>query len=258
MSAHNSTKDLYKEIASGRNYLADVSSSTTLNLQGRQSAVVNVTATCTITLPSVPAAGVEVFIRSSGTPTITIADAGGTIGTFVGTSGASMARCVSTDANSWSMSLQGDAVGEAATINIADAGAYTLATTVEAALASLFSIPNAKFSTSAAASPVAVLDTTLTGARHVYWQNTTDGAVTVTMPTAQGLYDASAIHYVGYSYLLTVINRGNGTVTLDAATGISYTGEATAVTLTTGTWLVTFTSASAATVVKVLNGTIPT
>jgi hypothetical protein len=107
MSAHNATKDLYKEIASGRNYLSDVSSSTTLNLQGRQSATVNVTATCTVTLPSVPAAGVEVFIRSSGTPTVTIADASGTIGTFVGTSGTTIAQCVSTDEDSWAVEVLG-------------------------------------------------------------------------------------------------------------------------------------------------------
>jgi hypothetical protein len=107
MAVHNITKDLYKEIASGRNTLSTVTASTTLNLQGRQSASVNVTSSCTVTLPSVPSAGVEVYIRSSNTSTVTIADAGGTIGTFTGTSGTTMARCVSTDSNSWAVETVG-------------------------------------------------------------------------------------------------------------------------------------------------------
>lgn len=258
MSAHNSTKDIYKELASGRNALASVSASTTLNLQGRDRATVDVTATCTVTLPSVPSAGVQVLIGSSNTSTVTIADAGGTLKSFTGTSGTTAARCTSLDSNSWTVEVLTISSGQAGQIGILDTGAYTAATNVETALASLLSYPNGKFSTSAAASPVAVTAAAFTGARHVYWQNTTDGAVTVTMPDGGELFDASTFHYVGYTWLLTVINRGSGTVTLDAADGITYVGEATAATLTTGTWLVEFTTAAAASVTKVLDGTIPT
>jgi hypothetical protein len=134
MSAHNSTKDLYKEIASGRNNLPTVTASTTLNLQGRDRAHVNVTATCTVTLPSVPNAGVIVTIGSSNTSVVTINDATGGLRSFTGTSGTTMARCTSLDPNSWGVEIITVAGEEAAAIAIADAGGYTTTTNVETAL----------------------------------------------------------------------------------------------------------------------------
>jgi hypothetical protein len=99
----------------------------------------------------------------------------------------------------------------------------------------------------------------LTGARHVYYEITTDGAFSLVTRTATQLYgDLVGAAFVGMSFVLTVVNRGNNTVTITAGGGITATGELTLATLTTRTYVITFTSATAATMVSVDKGTIET
>jgi hypothetical protein len=154
------------------------------------------------------------------------------------------------------------AIADATDIPVDDLTAYSAAANVNAALEANFVLgqfPNAAFSTSAVTTALTAAAGVLTGARHVYWQNTADGAVALTPRTATQMYtDLDDAAYVGMSYLLTIINRGDNTITLQAATGIAYTGELTVATTTTRTYAVTFTSATAATVVAVDKGTIET
>jgi hypothetical protein len=133
MSAANFQADLYQLRQSGDAAILNPGASGTFDLRGRDLATVTVTATGTYTLPNAPK-GTVLLIICDDTSTVTVADAGGTIGSFVGTTLGSAARCTSLGTNSWSFEVVGDALSEAASIGILDSGAYTAATNVESAL----------------------------------------------------------------------------------------------------------------------------
>jgi hypothetical protein len=133
MSAANFQADLYQLRQSGDAAILNPGASGTFDLRGRDLATVTVTATGTYTLPNAPK-GTVLLIICDDTSTVTVADAGGTIGSFVGTTLGSAARCTSLGTNSWSFEVVGDALSEAASIGITDAGSFTSSTTVEGAL----------------------------------------------------------------------------------------------------------------------------
>lgn len=105
MSSHRISADHGRALQNiGEAKLPEVSSSSTLSLGERGFAVVNVTATCTLTFPdSNP--GTEVLVTCDDTSTVTLADSGGTFGVFTGTTGTTAALCIATDSNSWGYRL---------------------------------------------------------------------------------------------------------------------------------------------------------
>jgi hypothetical protein len=259
MGAHNSAEDLYKVLAEKGNRLPDVTASTTLNLGGRTFVNVTVTATCTVTLPSI-ARGLVVLILCDDTSTVTIADASGTIGSFTGTSGTTGALCFSTDDNSWACLVAPTPdTGTAENITILDSGEYFPGGTVELGLAHLAAFPNAKNTVNSAADPVVAAAGDLTGARHVFWTNTTDGAIGLTTRTGTEMFADSTAHFEAFTYLLTFANTGDGTLTLTGGSNVTIAAAHDEVaTLTTRTFLVSFsgTDPTEVTLTCVSKGTI--
>lgn len=96
----------------------------------------------------------------------------------------------------------------------------------------------------------------ITGADHVFMETTTDGAATMTTRTATQMFADHPNAQVGGTYLLTLINSGNNTLTLSAGTGVTITGTATVATTVTRTFHVTFDSATAMTFQGVSVGSI--
>lgn len=119
-------------------------------------------------------------------------------------------------------------------------------------------LPQTKFTTSSTVTSLTYAAGDITGAKHVYWQNTADGAVAATTRTATQMFGDIPNAHIGLSFQLTIVNRGDNTVTFTAGTGVTITGEATIATLTTRTYHATFTSATAVTFTSVNKGTIET
>lgn len=100
--------------------------------------------------------------------------------------------------------------------------------------------PNAKYVTSAATTTATPAAADWSGARHVYWENTADGALGVTAPALATIISGlSGIIYDGYSWLLTIVNRGNNTATITASE-YDVGGELTIATLTTRTYVMRY------------------
>lgn len=121
-------------------------------------------------------------------------------------------------------------------------------------------VPNQKFTTSAAASGLTLTGAVLVGARTVYWQNTTDGAMAVQLPDASDVIAALAAAGLPriYNWIIVIANRGDNTVTLTAGADATITGEATLATLVTRTYLVSTDSAGLMAIRSVSKGTIET
>lgn len=119
-------------------------------------------------------------------------------------------------------------------------------------------IPNAKYTTSSTTTSITPGAGALTGARHVFWENIADGALEVTTRTGSQLYSDVSGAFAGMTYLLMIVNRGDSTVTLTGGEDVTVQGESTIATLTTRSYLVTFSSSSAATMRSVDKGTIET
>lgn len=96
----------------------------------------------------------------------------------------------------------------------------------------------------------------LTGANHVYWENTANGAVALTTRTAAEMFGDIPNCQIGFAYMLTVVANGDNTVTFTAGANVTITGTATVATNTTRTFVITFTSASACTAKVVNKGTV--
>jgi len=256
--------NLGEAIRSGYAKGPNASSGSVLDLQSK-SDVFFVLGAGTYTLPNA-SQGTQVLVIATGSVTLqsVAAVTTATLGTGVA------ALCLATSSTAWAAT-----VFEAGTANFGSSfntfvegistgelTEVTTNTTLGTMLLELYTVAdlgNAKFTTSSTTTTVTPAAGGLTGARHVFWQNTADGALTLTPRTATQLYgDLGTSAYVGMSYLLTIVNRGDNTVTLGAASGITYTGEQTIATLVTRTYVVTFTSATAATVVAVSKGTIET
>lgn len=122
-------------------------------------------------------------------------------------------------------------------------------------------IPNAKYTTSSAASGVVPTGAVWSGASEVFWENTTDGAMAVTTPEASDWVAALQLLRmpVNMRYILTIINRGNNTITITGGTDVTITGEATIATLVTRRYLVSIDETSLTVVMISLDkGTIET
>jgi hypothetical protein len=120
-------------------------------------------------------------------------------------------------------------------------------------------LPNGQYNTTAAASPVTPAAGILTGANHVFYEVTTDGAFGITTRTATELFGDIPNCHIGFTYLLTIVNRGNATITITAGANVTITAsENTIATLVTRTYLVNFTSATACTWSSLTKGTIET
>ncbi len=378
--SHRASNDWARANALQETVIQDPGASGTFNLEGNFWSRVTLTATGTYTLPSQDA-GTQLLVCVDDTSTITLADAGGTVAVFVGTSGTSAARCTATDDNSWAVEIVGVTSGGANEIGIADAGGYTANTTVETVLQELLAratvngegtntaittvgagaltaaaiiggvitrsgstaaytdttntgtqivtalgtgavvgtswllfikntvafaqtlaagtdvvlagqsivppnstgvffckysdintvditglgsypqatLPNGQYNTTAAASPVTPAAGILTGANNVFYEITTDGAFGITTRTATQLFGDIPNCHVGFTYLLTIVNRGNNTVTITDGGSVTITAsENTLATLVTRTYLVRFTSATACTWTSLSKGTIET
>ncbi|MSU80709.1 MAG: DUF2190 family protein [Gemmataceae bacterium] len=96
----------------------------------------------------------------------------------------------------------------------------------------------------------------ITGAEHVYLETITDGAASMTTRTATQMFADIPTDFVGMTFLLTLINSGNNTLTLVAGVGVTLTGTMTVATVTTRTFVCTFTSATALTIQGVDKGSI--
>jgi hypothetical protein len=85
MGAAQVQADLYQMRQSGNAAILNPGASGTFDLRGRDLATVTVTATGTYTLPSSPV-GTQLLVCCDDTSTVTLADASGTVASFVGTS----------------------------------------------------------------------------------------------------------------------------------------------------------------------------
>lgn len=119
-------------------------------------------------------------------------------------------------------------------------------------------LPNAKVTTSSTATTVTPAASALTGARHVYWINTADGALGLTTPTAAALYAAIPSVYQGYVYQLTIVNRGDNTITITGGSDVDVGALNTVATLATRTYIVTVNSTGDVEFACVNKGTIET
>lgn len=265
MGAHNDTANDYQLFNTGGQTIADPGSGGTFNLRGIDRGIASI-ASGTRKLPNNTPLGVSLMVYATGSVTITNAS-GTTIGTL---SSGHLGVFIARTSTSWNGTVLEVGAGSNSTMfaaTVADIAAAELTSltsqvtfgTLLTELYSRASLPNAQFTTSATTTSITPAAGALSGARHVIWQNTADGTLALTPRTASQLYgDLGNNAYVGMSYLLTITNRGDNTITLQSATGITYTGEQTIATLVTRTYVVTFTSASAATVVAATKGTIET
>jgi hypothetical protein len=119
-------------------------------------------------------------------------------------------------------------------------------------------IPQTKFTTAALVAgnvPAA----SITGAQDVVWQNTGATPGAQTLPSAATLFAAFPGAYVGMSYNLRIINTGAGTLTLtaDAGATITLNGTMTVLQNTFRDFIVTFNSATTATIQTIGTGVAP-
>lgn len=262
MGAHNDTANDYQLFDTGSQTIADPGSGGTFNLRGIDRGIATI-ASGTRKLPNNVPVGVTMLVKCSGASVTIQNQSSGTVATL---SQDEVGVFIARSSSAWSAIILPEAgavgIADATDIPVDDLTAYTTSTNVNAALEDNYiygQFLNAKFTTSSTATSVTAGAGALTGARHVYWQNTADGALALTPRTATQMYgDLGDAAFVGMSYELTIVNRGDNTVTLQAATGVTYTGEQTIATTTTRTYVVTFTSATAATIVAVNKGTIET
>lgn len=110
----------------------------------------------------------------------------------------------------------------------------------------LLQLCGSQFGTMALTGPLPIPSLLLTGALDINLFTTSAAPGTLTTPSAAQLYADIITQFglplpLGFSYKLTITNTGAGTMTLAGGTGVTITGTATIPTLTTRTFLVTFT-----------------
>lgn len=128
------------------------------------------------------------------------------------------------------------ATGSSVTFNCAVAGTW---------ISTQLRLPYAKFTTTAAASPLTAAAGDLSGAAVTNFTITTNGAFALTTRTATQMFNDTPNAKVGDAYLLSISNFGNNTVTITAGGGVTLTGTATIATLIVRYYIITFTTATA-------------
>lgn len=128
------------------------------------------------------------------------------------------------------------ASGTSVTFNCTVAGTWISTATI---------LPYAKFTTTAAASPLTASAGDLSGAAVVNFTITTNGAFGLTTRTATQMFNDNPNARVGDAYMLSVSNFGNNTVTITAGAGVTLTGTATIATLIVRYYIITYTTATA-------------
>jgi hypothetical protein len=111
-------------------------------------------------------------------------------------------------------------------------------------------LPNTKVTSRSAGSETAAAGH-LTGARLVHWQNTANGAVTLTTRTATEMFGDTTGAYVGLTWTINIASRGDNTVTFAGGAGVTTSGTLTVATGTSKMFFATFTSATACTITPV-------
>lgn len=122
-------------------------------------------------------------------------------------------------------------------------------------MANLVNLPPARYVTDATGTQTADAGD-LTGGNYVVWRNTAAGAVALTVRTAAQMFGDIPNCQIGFTYMLMIVSQGNNTVTLTADSGVTVTltGTMTIATKTCRTFVVTFTSATAATITSIDSG----
>lgn len=144
---------------------------------------------------------------------------------------------------------------------------YPLTATTWAALTVVNSVegslPNARYVTSSTATTLTAPASALSGAKHVYFENTADGTLALTTRTAAlmvtdilGFTPTGTLPAI--TYLLTIVNRGNNTITITGGDNVVINGEATIATLVTRTYVVDVAGPADITFTSVSKGTIET
>ena len=119
----------------------------------------------------------------------------------------------------------------------------------------LCNLPASKFTTTSSASPLTASAGDLTGAAHVNFRVTTNGAFALTTRTATEMFGDIPNAQIGMEYRLTVISQGDNTVTITPGTNVTI-DTATVATKVARTYNVKFTSATACTWTTVTKGTV--
>ena len=262
MSGHNVFNDMGRAVAL-KEAVAVPSTNVIVDLQGMDFPVVYCPSAANVLLPNREYGAV---VRVVAAASITVKNAAGV--TIVAMSSGQTGFFTATaTAGTWTYSISGStgSLGvSAANVTVEDLNDYYVGADLGTILDELGThrqFPEAKYTTVATASPFTAAAGGMSGAAHVFYEVTTDGAVTVTTRTATQLYGDHA-YSTGQgafpSYLLTVSNRGSGTLTITAGDGVTAADTMTLATLTTRTFVMVFTSATALTMYNGSKGTIET
>lgn len=119
-------------------------------------------------------------------------------------------------------------------------------------------IPETKYTTGALTAAT-LTAAQVAGGKFTALNNSGNTPGTQTLPAASVLFAAIPGAQVGFNYILRILNAGTGTLTLaaDAGATITVTGHTSILTLTWVDYIVTFTSAIAATVQSIGAGVAP-
>lgn len=265
MAGHNQNYDIYTFYGQESANLADPGAGGTIKPEGMWGGRVVLESSGTRFLPDNIPAGIAVYVQATA--------GGATIQSKAFVTLATMADgdttlFVSTGPTTWAAVALKQS-GAAATVtasSVTYSNPDVEVSTVGQALDFVIDyslVKPATYATSATATSVTPAAGVLTAAAHVFWENTANGALSLTPRTAALLYADHAATYqqfpaANYEYLLTIVNRGDNTITMQTADGLTYVGETTIATLTTRTYVVKFVSPTAATMTSVNKGTIET
>lgn len=130
---------------------------------------------------------------------------------------------------------------------------YSGATTL--AIAGPDSLPRCQYVVTAAGTSTMVAGD-ITGAQEAYYAATTQATISLTTRTATQLFNDTPNAVVGDAYYLRITNLNSGTLTIVAGSGVTLTGTMTLLTNTTRDFVVTFNSATTATIQTTGTGTV--
>lgn len=262
-NASNVHEALGRALATGDCLVRNPGTGNTCDMRGMQFPVF-VASAGTYKLPTLPSAlaGTHLTVVATGNVTITDA-ASSTLTTLVSgqtallistTSSWGSSTVFGAGADDFTAMVEALVAENAATLGATYNSASTLVGFQQQVL-----LPEGKFTTSATTSTVTPAGADFSGARHVVWDNTANGALALTTPTAAAMYTAhinGGPSAVGHTYYLYIVNRGDNTITITGGSNVTVTGTNTVATKISRCYLVTLTSATALTMRSVNRGTI--